>query len=189
MMKFMINRKYLYPKNLNFQNILSLAILFILSIRALELRLPNLMEDFHDAELLNNYYILFSTHIRSLLIYIAPTFQTFLDFFIRKIVWITLLGHNEIAFVIPNLFYSLLCIMFGYISSYMLFQKELGNKLLSFIFGFIIAYWVLVNPSQIAIANEARMYSFTALISMIWFYLYFIYHNCLYCHCKFNTLN
>ena len=63
-------------------------VLFIIIIRALEIRLPSITRSFWEDEIHHNYLILWADNLYQLLKHIGAQSQPFLDYFLRKIVWI-----------------------------------------------------------------------------------------------------
>ncbi len=170
-MKISIKSKDIF----NFRYYLLFIALIAILLRALEVRLPSITRALWEDEIHHNYLILWADNLYKILEYMGAQSQPFLDYFLRKIVWNNLFGYNEITFRIPSLFYSLFTIAFGYFVTYLFFIKARASHILSIACGTIVGVWILNNPTEIHYSAEARHYSLTSLISLLWFYFFFMY--------------
>jgi hypothetical protein len=143
---------------------------FVFALISLPSRLAGFSRPFWLDEADNNRIVLESFGFLDMRRLLFPSVQPVLDFALRKYFWFPLFGHQEWGLRFPSLvagiFTVILCVFF----TWRYFRGK--SPLFSLAAAVALGSWASTHSVEIYYSAEARHYSFTSLVSLLWFYSY-----------------
>ncbi len=147
----------------------------LLTVRALELRIPEMTRPLWEDEIHHNESLLSSADMKALADngMFVFMYQPLLDFWLRKAFWFPALGVDERALRTPALVYGVALVLLVYALALVTFASRVSPWWAALL-AFCAALWIVNNPTQIHYSAEARHYTFVALASTLWCVLLFL---------------
>jgi hypothetical protein len=148
----------------------------LLLVRALEVRLPEMTRPFWEDEIHHNEPIVATHSIAELNRHplFIWEFQPVFDYAVRQVFWFKLFGAQELGIRIPSLIFGVLMVEVLFALSLWLFRARGIDPFLAAFLAFLVALWLVNNPTEIHDAAEARHYSFISLASTLFCVLFFV---------------
>jgi hypothetical protein len=134
------------------------------------LRLPHFTRNLWGDEFHHNTPILKAQSFFEFMSVLAPQYQPFLEYALRKYFWFPILSPlSEFSLRVPNFAASFLTLIAAGTLSFWYFYKNQKGVFLSLCVSGIIGLWVCLHPLDITYANEARHYAWIHFVSILWF--------------------
>ncbi len=176
------NVRLLFSANLFFSTMPKLAYFFAVFsvfLIALRPRIGQLYREFWSDELMHNADLVHVSGFDGLVALFSTTaasIQPAMDYLLRKYFWFPLTGTSELALRAPSLFYSCITVsVFSYFCWRHFSRRD--SSLTALICTLLLTAWISGHGGEVYYSAEARHYSLTSLLSLIWCLSFVFWHK------------